>query len=463
MVTKNYQECYEYLSVRFPEVDGCAFYKEIFPDNEVYGIKCQDFSHPSAVYLYRNEEQRIRQRKMYSDTWEQDYVKLVEKNNFTLCSGLVYRRNRNRLENAQRMNALIFDLDGVGLGELRNLFLRFGGDPARVRRLPMPTFLVLSGTGLHIYYVFQQPIDLYPNIKIQMKSLKYDLTFRMWEYKGTSQMQAIQYQSINQTFRMVGSINEKYGTPLVAFRTGERVILEYLNPYAKPENRVDVNRPFRPSKMTRAEAKEAYPEWYERVVVNGDKRRKQWDIAGKVHGDDPYALYHWWIRRIGEIKGGHRYFFLMCMAIYAYKCGVSKKQLCQDMKAAFEDLQMVKHENVLTEDDVKSALEAYDKEYFNFTIADIEALTDVRIKRNKRNGRKQIEHIRLMNFIRDEINGNKDWRKGNGRPIGSGTAQEVVCEWQRRHPEGSKSQCKLETGLSYPTIRKWWQTGEEKL
>ena len=133
------------------------------------------------------------------------------------------------------------------------------------------------------------------------------------------------------------------------------------------------------------------------------------------------------------------------------------------MKEAFEDLQMVKHENVLTEDDVKSALEAYDKEYFNFTIADIEALTDVRIERNKRNGRKQIEHIRLMNFIRDEINGNKDWRKGNGRPIGSGTAQEVVCEWQRRHPEGSKSQCKLETGLSYPTIRKWWQTGEEKL
>ena len=42
--------------------------------------------------------------------------------------------------------ALIFDLDGVGLAELRNLFLRFGGDPERVRRLPMPTFLVLSGT-----------------------------------------------------------------------------------------------------------------------------------------------------------------------------------------------------------------------------------------------------------------------------------------------------------------------------
>ena len=243
----------------------------------------------------------------------------------------------------------------------------------------MPTFLVLSGTGLHVYYVFQEPVDLYPNIKVQLKSLKYDLTFRMWEYKATSKQQAIQYQSINQCFRMVGSLNDKHGTQLVAFRTGERVTLDYLNAYAKPENRVDVNKPFRPSKMTRAQAKEKYPEWYERVVVRGDKRQKQWDIAGKVHGSDPYALYHWWLRQIGEIKGGHRYFFLMCLAIYAYKCGVPKKQLRQDMQQAFEDLQKVKHENVLTEDDIRSALEAYDKEYYNFTIADIEALTDVRI------------------------------------------------------------------------------------
>ena len=180
------------------------------------------------------------------------------------------------------MNALIFDLDGVGIGELRNLFLRFDGDPKRVRRLPMPTFLVLSGNGLHLYYVFKEPIDLYPNIKVQLKSLKYDLTFRIWEYKGTSQLKAIQYQSINQGFRMVGSINAKYGTELVAFRTGERVTLDYLNAYAiKPENRVDINKPFHPSRMTRAQAKEAYPEWYQRVVIEGNKRKKKWDIARK--------------------------------------------------------------------------------------------------------------------------------------------------------------------------------------
>ena len=412
------------------------------------------------MYLYRDEQsedKKLRRRKMYNDTWEQDYMEFVEGNSLTLCSGLAYRRKENRLENAQRMYALIFDLDGVGLAELRNLFLRFGGDPERVRRLPMPTFLVLSGTGLHVYYVFQQPIDLYPNIKIQLKSLKYDLTFRMWEYGSTSQVKAIQYQSINQGFRMVGSLNDKHGTELVAFRTGERVTLDYLNAYAKPENRVDVNKPFSPSKMTRAEAREAYPEWYERVVVNGEKGRKKWDIAGKVHGDDPYALYHWWLRQIGEIKGGHRYFFLMCLAIYAYKCGVSKQQLRQDMKEAFDDLQMVKHENALTEEDIRSALEAYDKEYYNFTIADIEALTDIRIERNRRNGRTQKLHMQYMNMNRQFKVGIGECTNG-GRPSGSGTAQQMVYEWRQQHPEGTKSQCKKDTGLTYPTIRKWWDT-----
>lgn len=439
-MTENYRDCYNYLSANYPIVGGYEFYKELFPDNENEGERHTDYSHPNAVYLYRDEnspEKKLCRRKMLNDTWEQDYMDYVEGNGLTLCSGLVYRRKENRLENAQRMNALIFDLDGVGFSELRNLFLRFGGDPERVRRLPMPTFLVLSGTGLHIYYVFDNPIDLYPNIKIQLKSLKYDLTFRMWEYGGTSQIEAIQYQSINQGFRMVGSLNEKHGTELVAFRTGDCVSLEYLNAYVKPENRVDLNKPFRPSKLTREEAREAYPEWYERVVVKGIKGRKKWDISSKVNGNDPYALYHWWLKRVGEIKGGHRYFFLMCLAIYAYKCDVSKQQLRQDMYRAFEDLQMVKHENVLTEEDIKSALEAYDKEYYNFTISDIEALTDIRIERNKRNYLKQSDHLQVARAVRDvkvKLKGKNDWREGNGRK----SKKNIIFEFMRDNPTITK-------------------------
>lgn len=455
-MTDNYYEAYEYLRASFPEVCGDDFYRELFPNNENSGEKHMDFSHPNAIYLYRDEEDQernvLRRRVMLNDNWERDYVEYVECNRMTLCSGLAYRRKQNRLENAQKMNALIFDLDGVGARELRNLFLRFGGSPQELRRLPMPTFLVLSGTGLHVYYVFEEPIDLYPNIKLQLKRLKYDLTFRMWEYKATSQVKAIQYQSINQGFRMVGSINEKHGNQLIAFRTGERVTLDYLNPYAKPENRVDVNRPFQPSKMTRGQAKESYPEWYERVVIQKKKGYKKWDIQGK----QGFALYEWWLAKCPSIKGGHRYFYLMCLAIYACKCDVPKQKLQEDMKAAFAELKKVDHENELCKEDLQSAMEAYDKEYFNFTIDDIEALTDVRIERNKRNGRKQRDHIKLMNYIRDEINGNKEWRNINGRPKGSGVKKELVQKWRKEHADGTPKECIEQTKLNKNTVYKWW-------
>lgn len=106
----------------------------------------------------------------------------------------------------------------------------------------------------------------------------------MWEYGATSQNKEIQYQSINQSFRMVGSVNEKHGNQIVAFRTGEPVTLEYLNAYARPENRVDVNKPFRPSKITREAAREAYPEWYERVIVKGEKHPKNGILRGRYMG-----------------------------------------------------------------------------------------------------------------------------------------------------------------------------------
>lgn len=42
-MTENYRGCYDYLSAQFEQVGGYEFYKELFPDNEVYGMNCKDF------------------------------------------------------------------------------------------------------------------------------------------------------------------------------------------------------------------------------------------------------------------------------------------------------------------------------------------------------------------------------------------------------------------------------------
>ncbi len=446
----------DFLSEQFVEISGFDFYKDLFSNCENKGEYCMDYSKPNAIYLYHDRNKgKKRRRIMLKDMWEHDYIEFIECNEGTLCSGLTYRGRANKLKNAQQMNALIIDLDGVGLNEIRNLFSLFNAPKDNTYACPLPTYIVVSGTGLHLYYVFRQPIDLFPNVKIQLKALKYALTFKVWLYKDTSKLKQVQYQSINQAFRMVGSINDKYNLPLKAFIVGNRVDIDYLNSYVDDKDRVDIERRFRPSKITREQAKEQYPEWYQRVVVEGNIRRKKWNIAGqKGHNGD--ELYLWWLRRAKEVRGGHRYFFLMCLVIYACKCDIPKKRLREDMQNAFVELSMIEHTNPLTQDDIDSALEVYSREYYNFTIADIEKLTDLRITRNKRNKRKQALHLKLARANRDILcveRGKKDWRDGNGRP----SKEQIVQEWQELHPKGRKSECIKDTGLSKPTVYKWWQ------
>jgi hypothetical protein len=454
---QEYIEVLEVLSTLYEEVDGYSFYNYIFPDNQKRGEFEGNYEKPNAIFLYTDDKdkgtkRRLRRRIMLSDTWKEDYINYVENNSSTLCSGITYRGRANNLENAQRMCALALDLDGVGLYELKNLLLRFGQPAENIRTLPIPTFLVASGTGLHLYYVFQEPIDLFPNIKLQLKSLKYDLTFRMWDYKSTSKKDKVQYQSIVQGFRMVGSINPKYGVEVRAFQIGDRVTLEYLNSYVKPQNRVDVSRRFAPSKMSREQAKESYPEWYQRVVVEKNKRQKKWDIKGK----QGFALYNWWLRCAGEITGGHRYYYLMCLVIYACKCDVPKDKLKADMYAVFEKLKLVEHDNPLTKEDVESALEVYSKEYYNFKISDIEYLTDLHIERNKRNYRKQAQHMEIMRAIQNVTNPN--WRKGNGRK----SVKPIIVEFLYKNPEATKAEVIRGTGLSKPTVYKHYETAKEE-
>lgn len=443
---KNYREVEQVLSFEYPEIEGLDFYKYIFPNNQNEGEYSEKYSKPNSIYLYKDPrdegtERRLRRRIMLNDRWEDDYKEYVENNPMTLCSGIAYRGMKNRLQYAQQMNALVFDLDSVGKSELMNLFSRIDKKPA-LRTLPQPTFIVMSGTGLHIYYVFEVPIALYPNIKLQMKSLKYDLTFRMWDYGGTTKEKQIQYQSINQGFRMVGSRNDKYDLPVKAFKTGDRVTLDYMNQYVDEErNKVDVNKPFRPTQYTKEEAKEKFPEWYERVVEEGDKRPKRWNIKRD--------LYDWWIRQSYKAKGGHRYYFLMVMSIYAVKCNIPKKELRKDMYRVFDELKQVEHNHPLEEEDIKSALETYDRQYYNFTIDDIIKLTDIYIEKNKRNYRKQDQHLKIARATRDIIHDN--WREGNGRP----SKEKLVKDYVKENPDDNPTEIARALKISRPTVYKY--------
>lgn len=459
----DYTDLYAYASTFYDEVEGLDFYADLFPNCETSGILNYDFSMPNPLFLYNAGKNvfKIARRVMLEDTFQDEYSKLIENNDLALCSGLSYVGRKNTLEKATRMNALIFDIDSVGLNEFRVMEQRWELDSKTIRSIPEPTYVVLSGSGVHLYYVFQDPIVLFPNIKIQLKSLKYDLTKKIWDYGGTSKQENIQFQSINQAFRMVGSFNNKYSDhrKIVAFKVGDFLTLDYLNDYVvDPQNKVNVNKPFSNTKYSITEAKEKFPEWYQRVIVNGEKKKKKWEIDKKVHGNDPYALYHWWLGKASEVVGGHRYYYLMCLAVYADKCNVPRKKLKKDISAIFKKIASIPHTNKLTKQDMLTAMEAFSKEYYDTTVDTISHWSGIEIKKNKRNGRSMERHLAVA---RDD----KAYKKANGipfknpegRPKGSSKQKDIIRQYKLNHPKAKPVDCIKETKISRNTVYRWWK------
>ena len=119
----------------------------------------------------------------------------------------------------------------------------------------------------------------------------------------------------------------------------------------------------------------------------------------------------------------------------------------------------VDEDNHFTEYDILCALRTYhtaSEQAYRRRIDIISDKTGIPLIANKRNGRKQEQHLQLARGIKQvKITIGEDVK--GGRPEGSGTAQSKVQEWQELHPDGKKSECIKDTGLSKPTVYKWWR------
>lgn len=426
------------LDALYEEVSYTDFYREIFPSGELEerGVHEKGKYHAVAISIAQGEERAHR----YTVTDDLEKLDdLVDTDDFCLMAPISYAGKKRESKNARFLYAMAIDLDGIDSLKRWNVLQKQFVLGKKPFGLPMPTFLVSSGTGLHIYYVLQQPIPLFPNIVKQLEVLKKRLTWQAWTQGASSLTEQVQYESLFQGFRIVGTIT-KSGGRCRAFRCGEKVTVEYLNQIVPEEYRT-TDFAYK-SDLHLKDAAKKYPDWYQHRIVEG-RPRGTWTCKR--------ALYDWWLRRCGEVKEGHRYWYLMTLATYAVKCGIPRKELERDAYRLVPALDAL-GDTPFTNDDALHALEAYNDSYVTYPIHTIEVRTGLRIERNKRNGRKQEKHLQGARAIRD-IN-NDNWREGNGRP----TAQRTVYWWRMLNPEGSKKKCKDETGLTYPTIRKWWDS-----
>lgn len=445
------------------EVTAMEVYSDIFKLGDGYlqkeGEPAGEFKANPVAYYRNKGKEKGHYRVMFEDTFEAVLAELQAADDFAILNGLTYFGRKNVQSHASKMFAMIFDLDGVTDSTLNN----FLSGAINGHAYPVPNYIALSGHGVHLYYVFEEPVSLYPYMKIQLKELKYTLTEKIWNMYTSTETKK-QMQGINQGFRVIGSkTKEDAPEPVVrAFRINEHPCnLRQLCENIPKESRVDEAKLWKESKYTLEQAKRKFPEWYEKVVLNGDKSRTYWDIAGKVHGDNPYALYDWWIRKLKEgASYGHRYFNIMALAIYAAKNDVPYERLKQDAYGLIPFMNGLNPEEPFTAADVDVALECYDLRYKTFPVKDISKIAGIPIERNKRNGRRRNLHLRMARSNRDilcEERGKEVWWEGAGRPKGSTSAPGKVWSWRLANPEGRKADCIRDTGLSKKTVYKWWE------
>lgn len=122
---------------------------------------------------------------LFEDTFKQTLEEFSDMSG--IVSGCTYWGRVNSAERQSKLYALIFDLDSV---EPENVVNFFSG--ARFGLYPYPNYVVESGHGLHLYYLLEEPVDLYPNIKTQLKELKYRPTKILWN-RYTSSEDKIQF------------------------------------------------------------------------------------------------------------------------------------------------------------------------------------------------------------------------------------------------------------------------------
>ena len=443
-----------YLNQYFEEVAPFDFYRSIFPSGELdrrgaftkgkYTAIAVRVKTIDETTMMRLDKPVVERFTITDDLSELNDVLCdpMHLNDFCVMSPVSYAGKSQKQANARKLHAIAIDLDGLycknGHSSLGNLFVQID----KLERVPRPTYIVSSGTGVHLYYVLDEPIRLFPNTIKNLAEYRRRLTWLLWHDAVTTLDHEIQYESVTQGFRMVGSAT-KTCMAVRAFETGEKVNVDYMNLFAGD---VKIETEYR-SSLTRAKARDMYPEWYDRRIVQGVPR-ETWRCKRD--------LYDWWKRKIAAgAKLHHRYWCVFALAAYAKKCGIPYEELEADALALLPQLDELGRGSgePFTAEDMYKALGAYDASWITYPRHIIAERTDIEIPPNKRNGRKLDQHMVYLNGLRKmrrDVLGEDEY-KNSGRPNKCDEIRKFAAE----HPDMNHSQIARALGVSRPTVIKW--------
>ncbi len=461
-----------FLADEFRQLTPYEFVRGIFPEGTFEIFNDREGDDPDrrkangilSVLEDKTQPGRKYNRILFDDLAALDEVAGKE---FVIMSPVTYSGRRRVEKNAYKIYGLTIDLDEVDIQCIWDLIYQAAG-----KIIPYPTFLVNSGTGLHVYYVFDTPVAAFPKYYPSFTRLKAALTNLVWN-PYTSNLTKKQIQGIFQGYRLPGTQTKISDDCIVtAFEVGKKVTVNYLNTFVDDDNKADfddnhyldmdqIKKILRGEVYAEKEKVEKLRDWYERRIVKNipvghyklteveKKRRRAW--------------YESWKKRIkAHAFDGNRYFCICVLFVYAQKADIPIDEVTNDALnfVYYLDSLTQRKGNRFTEADIFAAQKYYDRAFIKMGRSRILQMTGIDIGKTKRNGQPQKWHLEDIRERKAKMKQRgQRFKNSEGRPKGSGTKEQIIRDWRDAHPFGKKIECYRETGLSRSTILKWWHGG----
>lgn len=271
----------------------------------------------------------------------------------------------------------------------------------------IPTYIVVSGNRVFLYYMFDYPIKLFEGCR---KSLESAVTYISKEVHlnltDTLQREVAKPQQENllNRYPVVGTMVA--GEACTAYKTGKRWSVYDLNAFLPKSKMIHYLH----------EKAERIPTW----------------LCSK-------SIYNAFLRRVEDNVAIAKPGCFEALASYARKCFIDEVEFHADQFKLFKLLadsctyeERVEHKNhseFLFQNE-EDKLKTWSLDY-------IEKITGIPIPRNKRNGRTQSAHLKKVHE--------------------SQSKEKEVEKWRKANPEGSIDDCAKALCISRKTAKRWWE------
>ena len=267
-----------------------------------------------------------------------------------------------------KLYAMVLDIDDMDPDTLGRLM-----DRIKSRELPQPSLIVNSGSGVHLYFNFAEPVD---TLKRRLPALRAILSRLADIFTGYGKMDR---HPLTQSFRPIGS-QTKLGDVATGFMTGDRWPLDQLAAICS----VELGGVFGPVEKT---DKPAPKQKKTNVVFMPNAKRK---------------FFRYCAERVFKLTDlGSRYMALFGIAIVGYKTHTPREDVIAEMESLIKIWNRKHPENPVEMREIDKAMEGYSQKFLMVRSATLEEYFGWQFERKiPRKGRTRAEHLERANAIK---------------------------------------------------------------